>query len=273
MVQERLEKIMRMIHTSGMVNAAELAHCFGVSLETIRRDLEYLENKEMLKRVYGGAIANSSHGLERDYTSRETLNLEQKRAIAKCTAEIVKDGDTVALDLGTTVLQVAKQLSTKQKVTYVTNSLPVGVQLAGNPTCRLYILGGELRSGDFSTSGFMSEWGVMNFRVDKAIVSASGITLKSGITDYDVAEAEVRRKMIEIANQTILVADSSKFTDDAFVKVCDLDKIDILITDWMIPDKVVEIFRSLRTKLIVAQQDTEASDLTENPHDELDMPI
>lgn len=266
MVQERLNKIATMVQSNGMVNAGELAHDFGVSLETIRRDLELLEKKGQLKRVYGGAVASFSHGLEREYVSRTALNVDLKQAISKRAADFIKDGDTIALDLGTTAFQVAKQLVSKKSITCVTNSLPVGMELSKNSSCNVHILGGTLRNGDFSTSGFMAEWGIMNFRVDKAIISSSGVTLKSGVTDYNVAEAEVRRKMIEIANQTILVADSSKFTDDTFIKVCDLDKIDILVTDWNIPSGIEEMFRPLHTELVIAQPvNSEANISKEQP--------
>lgn len=253
MVQERLYKIMQLVNTNGMVNAADLSRDFNVSIETVRRDLEYLDNEGKLKRVYGGAVANSSHGVERDYMSREVLHRNEKVAIAHKVAELIKDGDTIAIDLGTTTLEVARCLSKKSGLTCLTNSLPVGMELSKSNSIRVFILGGMLRFGDFSTSGFLAEWGFQNFRVDKAIISASGVTVQNGITDYDVNEANVRRKMIEIASQSILVADSSKFSEDTFIKVCPLDRIGTIVTDWKIPKQTEEEFKSLPSKLIVAQ--------------------
>jgi Transcriptional regulators of sugar metabolism len=253
MVQERLNKIMQLINANGMVNAADLSRDFGVSIETIRRDLEYLDNKGELKRVYGGAVANSTHGMERDYVSREVLHRKEKVAIAHRTAELIKDGDTVAIDLGTTTLEAARCLAKKSRLTALTNSMPVAMELAKNVGTRVFMLGGLLRYGDFSTSGFLAEWDIQNFRVDKAIISAGGVTLKSGVTDYDVNEANVRRKMIEIASETILIADSSKFAEDAFIQICALGSVDTIVTDWQVPAATQDAFREIKKELIVAQ--------------------
>lgn len=257
LIHERLDKITRLIDSNGMVNASRLAKEFGVSIETIRRDLEYLESKGSLKRVYGGAIANVSKGIERDYTRRETLNIDEKSAIAQKTAEFIKDGDTIAMDLGTTMLEVAKYLGGKKDLTVITNSLPVGMELVKNKNTRVFMLGGDLRFGDFSTSGFLSCAGLSNFRVDKAIIGASGITVKNGVTDYHVEEANVRRKMIDISEQVIAVADHTKFGISTFIQVCKLSNVDIIVTDYKVSDSVVSVFSGLSTKLVVASSPNE----------------
>lgn len=254
MIQERLDKIMLMINTIGIVNASEAADKLGVSMETIRRDLELLEGRGKLKRVYGGAISNTSKGTERDYNVREVLNLVEKRSIAIRTAELISDGDTIVLDIGTTTLEVAKHLSEKKELTCLTNSLVIGMELAKNQTSRVFMLGGQLRSGDFSTSGFMTESGLQNFRVDKAIIGASGITVKNGVTDYNVEEANVRRKMISIAEQVILTADSSKFGVSTFVQVCQLEQIQIIVTDWKVSQDTLSLFKTLKSKIYVAAE-------------------
>jgi DeoR family transcriptional regulator of aga operon len=257
LIHERLDKITRLIDANGMVNASKLAKDFGVSIETIRRDLEYLESKGSLKRVYGGAIANVSKGIERDYTRRETLNIDEKTAIAQKTSELIKDGDTIVMDLGTTPLEVAKCLGGKKDLTVITNCLPVGMELVKNKSTRVFMLGGDLRYGDYSTSGFLSSAGLNNFRVDKAIISASGITIKNGITDYHVEEANVRRKMIDISEQVITVADHTKFGISTFIQVCKLSDVDIIVTDYKVSESVVSSFNGLSTKLIVAPDPNE----------------
>lgn len=252
MIQERLDKIMLMIKTTGMVNASEAASSMEVSMETIRRDLELLESRGELKRVYGGAVANISKTIERDYTVREELRVDEKRSIALKTAELINDGDTIAIDLGTTTLEVAKQLSGKKGLTCLTNSLVIGMELARNQMSRVFILGGQLRNGDFSTSGSMTEAGLQNFRVDKAIIGASGITIKNGVTDYNVEEANVRRKMIGIAEQVILTVDSSKFGISTFVQVCPVEQLNVIVTDWKVSQEVQDSFKALKTKIYVA---------------------
>lgn len=254
MVQERLNKIMLMINTYGVVNVNELAKKFGVTVETIRRDLELLEKKNMLKRVYGGAISNASKSTERDYTVRESIKIDEKRAIARKTAELIHDGDSIVFDLGTTTLEVAKCLSDKKGLTCLTNSLTIGMELSRNPSTRVFMLGGKLRRGDFSTSGFMAESGLQNFRVDKAIIGVSGITVKNGVTDYHIEEANVRRKMISIAEKVILVADSSKFGISTFVQVCPLEQIQVIVTDWNISQEIVDSFKITKTQICVAPE-------------------
>lgn len=252
LVHERLEAIRKLIDSKGIVKANALSAALGVSIETVRRDLEYLEKKGLLKRVYGGAIANGKKGVERGYSSRECLNQEEKISIARRTAELVNDGDAVVIDLGTTALEVARCLQDKKSLTVLTNSLPVGMELVRNKSCRVYMLGGQLRAGDYSTSGYLANRGLSEFRVDKAIISASGISSKNGITDYHVEEADVRRKMIEIAEQVIFVADSSKFGLSAFVQVCELSDVDVCVTDWRVSEEARTVFDNLGTRLIVA---------------------
>ncbi|ADU26135.1 DeoR/GlpR family DNA-binding transcription regulator [Ethanoligenens harbinense] len=253
MVQERLEKIKALLSANGMVKANELTRQLGVSIETVRRDLEFLEKCGLLKRVYGGGIANNTRGIERNYSSRECLHMDEKRAIAKKTASLVNDGDALVMDLGTTTLEVAKCLADKNELTILTNSLPVGMEMVKNRSCHVYMLGGELRDGDFSTSGLLATSGLSNFRVDKAIFGASGVSPKNGVTDYHVEEANVRRRMMEIADKVILCTDSSKFAISAFVHVCDVTDIDVIVTDSGVSQQMVDAFDGLAVELSIAQ--------------------
>lgn len=252
MLHERLESITQLIESKGMVKSTDLILRFGVSIETIRRDLEFLEEQGKLKRVYGGAISNESKGIEREYNKRENLHIKEKMAIAKKTAELINDGEAIIFDLGTTTLEVAKCLTDKKHLTILTNSLPVAMEAIKNKTFHVYILGGELRNGDFSTSGFIAGNTLENFRADKAIIGASGVSEENGITDYHAEEAAVRRKMIEACKYPILCADSSKFGLTAFVRVCPLSSIHTVVTDWDISAQAKEMFKNTDTQLEIA---------------------
>lgn len=252
MLHERLEVIMKMIAENGMVKAADLTKQFGMSIETVRRDLELLEGKGLLKRVYGGAISNDSRGIERIYTRRDCYHIDEKKAIAKRTAEMINDGEAIIIDLGTTTLEVAKCLSDKKHLTILTNSLHVGMEVVKNKSFHVYMLGGELRNGDFSTSGFLTGNSLKHFHVDKAILGASGVSEKNGVTDYHVEEANARRSMIDSAEQNILCVDSSKFGLSALVQVCELSRINTVVTDWKVGTSVVNLFESLNTRLEVS---------------------
>ncbi|MFR9308507.1 MAG: DeoR/GlpR family DNA-binding transcription regulator, partial [Lachnospiraceae bacterium] len=139
-----------------IVKANELAEKFQVSMETIRRDLEQLEKEQIVRRVHGGAVLNVASGIEPDYSYREIKNYEQKIMIGKKAAELVKDGDTIIIDIGTTTLQMAKFLRGKS-ITVFTNSIKFAQELMDEEKVQLYLLGGKVRRGEGSTSGFMAE--------------------------------------------------------------------------------------------------------------------
>lgn len=251
MVHERHDRIIKLINTNRMVKVTELMKEFGVSIETVRRDLEFLEEKGYLKRVYGGAIPNSPKGIEPEYSSREVSNLAEKTAIAEKVLELVEDRDTIAIDLGTTTLEVAKKLLAKKGLTILTNSMPIATELIANESFKIYMLGGQLRNREFATSGLLTVEFLSHFRVDKAIIGAGGITLKNGITDYHFEEASVRKKMIDIAEKVITVADYSKFGISAFTQVCELNEVDVIVTDWNVSQKTLQELRTEKTQVIV----------------------
>ncbi len=252
MIQERYDKIIKQINAKGIVKVPELMKEFRVSIETVRRDLEVLEKQGFLKRVYGGAILNASKGVEPTYSSREVLNQAEKHAIALKTLEFINDRDTIAIDLGTTTLEIAKMLNRKQDLTVITNSLQVAMELINQQNKRVFLIGGQLRGGEYATSGFLAMECLKRFRVDKAIVGVGGITTENGIADYHVEEAYVRKQMIDNAEQVIAVADHSKFGVSALIQVCQLSEIDLLVTDWKVPDETVQQFEKLQLAMVTA---------------------
>jgi DeoR/GlpR family transcriptional regulator of sugar metabolism len=247
MVHERHEIIIKMINTNRMVKVTELMKEFGVSIETVRRDLEFLEKKGYLKRVYGGAIPNSPKGIEPPYAAREISHLAEKTAIAERVFELVEDRDTIVIDPGTTTLEVAKKLVAKEGLTVLTNSMPIANELIANESFKIFLLGGQLRNRELATSGALSVEFLSHFRVDKAIIGPGGVTAKNGITDYHFEEAQVRKKMIEIADTVIVVANYSKIGVSAFTQVCELSEVD---TDWNVSQKALQELRSEKTQVI-----------------------
>lgn len=238
MLEERRSKIIEKLKYERTLKVTDLIKEFDVSIETIRRDLEFLEGKGYLKRVYGGAIRVGFFGEEPSYKNREVKNLDAKRAIAAAAAEMIENGDTVFFDIGTTCLQVARCLSGKKDLTIITNSMLIARDVADFPSCHVYFIGGYVRKGEFSTSGALANASMMRFNADKAIIGAAGITLDAGITDYNMEEADIRARMIERAKYSIVVADSSKFGVVAVNTVCALDKVGVIVTDCGIPDDV-----------------------------------
>lgn len=235
MKQIRHDDIMQLLEERRKITIDELQARFNISVETIRRDLSELESAGLLKRVYGGAVLTSLGGVEPEYAKRATQHIVEKKAIAMEVAALIHDGDTIALDLGTTTQEVAKLLVEKNNLTVLTNSLVIAQMLSSVPSHKVYMLGGLVRRGENTTSGPMCLQGLERFRVDKAIIGVAGITIKHGVTDYVETEAEARRKIIEIASCVIAVADYSKFDVTAFCTVCPLSGLDVLVTDWNAP--------------------------------------
>jgi len=235
------------------VKASQLIEMFGVSLETVRRDLKCLEEQGKIKRVHGGAVIDSQRSLEISYLIREGDNLAEKRAIGQAAASLIQDGDTVVMNSGTTVFEVAKSITARNNLTVITNSMHVAMTLAANKSIRVFVVGGELRNPDQVTSGFWSVEFLRHFRADKAVIGIGGIDIASGVTDYHSAEANIWSEMVKIASKCIIVADYSKFGISALNLVCDLRDIEYLVTDWNTPGKELSRYREQRIKVIVAK--------------------
>ena len=252
MVHERRSQIVEMLKHERTLKVNSLVSEFNVSIETIRRDLEYLEENGFLKRVYGGAVRQGAFSDEPSYNTREVENLEAKKAIAIEAAKLIENGDTVFFDIGTTCLEVAKLLSDKKDLIILTISLMIAKELTDFPGCRVFVLGGELRQGELSVSGFLTQDNLNLFYADKAIIGAGGITIESGITDYHPEEASIRRLMIGRSKYSIVVCDSSKFGVTAMNSICPLDAIGVLVTDNMISKEMKRNLKKALIPMIVA---------------------
>lgn len=252
MKRKRQEEIIRMIAEKRMVKAGELVERFGVSMETIRRDLESLEEKGVLTRTHGGAMAKTRHGLEPEYTFRETENYEQKIAIGREAAKLVEDGDTLIIDQGTTTLEFVRFLQAHKNLTVLTNAIPIAAELVKNPNIKVILIGGNLRAGELAASGYLAEEIVDQFYVDKVFQGVDGMTLDFGIGGYQIEESNLRRHFVKRSQKVIALADHSKIGVKALNTICSLDELDILITDKDADKKVIAELRRKGVKVIVA---------------------
>ncbi len=239
--QDRRSQIVDLINKNRTVTNAELMERFGISIETVRRDLRYLEEEGCLERVYGGAVKKAFLGAEPLYASREMENHAEKSAIAAEAEKLIQQDDAVFFDLGTTVLLLAKQLNREKKLTAFTNALRTAIALTEDPNADVLLLGGQLRPHELTVSGRYAEEFMQNFNVDKAFIGFAGIT-EDGITDFHVTEADLRRMVIRNARQVIAMSDSSKFGIRTMNNICALKDIDILITDDKAP---VDLLRKI----------------------------
>lgn len=255
MKNERQDRIIELLREKRMVKSIEISEQFGVSMETVRRDLEELEAEGILTRVYGGATLRRMYGVEPAYSGRGVKNFLEKQAIAREAAKLVEDGDTLILDVGTTVLELAKNLRDRQGLTVFTNSVPVVLEMVKNQSCRIFILGGEIREGEISSSGFLAEGMIRRFNVDKAFIGIGGISLEKGVCDYHVQEANLRRTFLEQSQMTVGLADYSKIGVKALNHICGIQDLDVLVTDSHADRQFINRMRAQELQVIVAETD------------------
>ena len=253
MLHERRNDIVEKIMRTGTVKIADLAQEYGVSIETIRRDLECLEKYGYLNRVYGGAVSNKSYSREPTYESREVTNYAEKQAIAAVAASYIDNGSTLFMDVGTTSLEVARCLNGKKDLTVITNATKMAQSILAGDNNKIVLLGGVLRDGELSVSGFLAEQNLALFHVNTAVIGVGGITM-NGITDYHIEEANLRRALLTRADKIIAVADHSKFGVVAMNWICPLSQISMLITDWLTPPRALLEYRAAGVEVVVAPQ-------------------
>ena len=248
---DRRKQIAEIINAQGTVKSEELVKRLGVSIETIRRDLTYLEKQGMIKKVYGGAASNKFMTAEPNYLNRETLNFDEKLAIATEAEKLINPQDAVFFDTGTNVLLLAKQLGEGKNIHAFTNSIRTAIELS-EKGCEVIIPGGTLRQKELSLSGASTIENINRFVFNKVFIGVGGITTDS-VTDFVSEEAYVRNYLIKNANQVIALADFSKFGVRTMCKVCDLEDIDILICDSKAPKNMLNEIEKKGVKVIVAK--------------------
>lgn len=228
---ERKNAILERLQKEQRVLVAELSQEYGVTEETIRRDLDKLEREGFVKKTYGGAVLNENTNIEMPLRNREKLNRTEKQTIAKLVAALIEDGEKIILDSSSTSLMVAQELKDRKNLTVITNSLEVLIEFSKSKGVQVISTGGMLQGSSLSLVGRNAEKTLENFYVDKAIISCRGLDIRKGVTDSEEADAEVKRSMVSSSKKLILAADNTKFGEVSFAKVLDLKKVDILVTD------------------------------------------
>lgn len=231
LAEERQEKILEIIRERKNIKTSELMEIFSVSNETIRRDLDYLERQGCLKKVYGGAILNKKLSWEPSYNERALINHEEKKSIGIECAKLIDDDDIIFVDLGTTPLEVVKNLNNKKNLTIFTTSLYVANFVIKQLDVKCIVLGGEIRKNEKCLNGPITEMILDNLHFDKAILSAGGIDDEIGLSDYDLNDVSVKKKVVNCVDETIVVSDSSKFGVRALAKVAPLESLSVIVTD------------------------------------------
>jgi DeoR family transcriptional regulator, fructose operon transcriptional repressor len=237
---QRRRAILAELRRAEAVSAEDLAQRFGVSAETIRRDLRGLRDRGLLQRVYGGAL--SVRSTEDTFAARSALHGARKLAIARLAATLVEPGDTIVIDIGTTALEVARALPESFRGRVLTNSVPAAMELAAREEIDLLLCGGQVRPGDAACYGAQAEAFFAEFYADKAFLGSGGVHAQAGLTDYHPPEVVTRRTIIAHSAASYVLADSSKLGTVAVHRVCPLSRVTAVLTDYQASPEVTETF-------------------------------
>lgn len=252
LAQERQEEILRRIREQKNIKTSEIMQLFNVSSETVRRDLDYLEGIGCLKKVYGGAILTKKLNWEPPLHERALINKKEKEEIAVKCAEIINDDEIIFIDSGTTPFEVVKRLTSRKNLTIFTISLLAADFIIDNLDARCIILGGEVRKKERSLNGPIAEAVLSTLHFDKAVLSAGGIHPSSGLTDYDLNDVSIKKKIVQSADEIIVAADSSKFGVKALAQVAPLTDLSIIVTDNNLGNEWRELFLKGSPELVIA---------------------
>lgn len=244
----RTDQILRELQRSGSVSIEFLCSLLDVSVATARRDLQDLEEQGLLRRTHGGAVSIEPLFYEpfrHDSSFQEQIGryAEEKRRIALAAAEMVNDGDTIALTAGTTTTEVVRSVRNHQGVTVVTSTINVAMELVKRKDLEVFVTGGFLRGDWFSLVGPTAGWAMSQIYVDKVFLGVNGIDAQKGLTSGNNGEAAINRIMVNQAKQRIVVADHSKLGAVSTYRFCGADEVQVLITDTGATDAAVKPFR------------------------------
>ncbi len=248
----RRSKIVEMINKNNVISINEVSKMFHVSDVSVRNDLALLEKKGLLMRTRGGAIAKQPSIFDLTLNQRLKSNYRQKQKIGKKAVDFIKDGSTVIMDSGSTVIEVSKNLGNKKNIRLITNSLPIAEIVADNEQIEVIITGGTLRPEMRSLIGNITEKTILNYRCDIAILGADGIDSEMGFYTNLENEASLVQTMMKASRKKIIVSDSSKFGKERFAKIADISDVDIIITDNGIPAVDMQKINSQGVEIIIA---------------------
>jgi DeoR family glycerol-3-phosphate regulon repressor len=244
------------VRVRGTVSVEALASKFGVTLQTVRRDVQRLAEAGLIARYHGGVRVPSSTTENIGYRQRQTLLANEKARIAKAVAAALAArfpaGCSLILNIGTTTEAIALELVRARNLRVITNNLNVAAILSDNPDCELIVAGGVVRARDRGIVGEATVDFICQFKVDVGLIGISGIEADGSLRDFDYREVKVARAILEHSREVWLAADHSKFNRPAMVELASIDQIDALFTDAPPPPEFTERFEQAGVELIIA---------------------
>jgi len=245
--KERRALILRLLEQKDEVLVSDLSRDTGISEVTIRKDLTILQNRHLLLRTRGGAMRKPVDNPNEESTiaKKRMFNFREKERIGAEAAKLIKDGDFIMLDSGTTTMEVARHLGQFHHLRIVTNAMDIASELMNYKRFDVVLLGGNVRVNSFSTVGPLALTVLRNFSRYKLFLGVDSFSLENGISTPNLEEALLNQLMIQQADQVIAVFDSSKFNKRSYVHIADAHEIDSIITDRAIPTGIASKLKSI----------------------------
>lgn len=241
---ERHQQILEQLKKTGSVNVIDLCEALNVSSVTIRKDLQFLDDKGLLYRTHGGATLSNPYIADRPVNEKFALQTIEKQKIGAYAASRIEKNDCILVASGTTVQYFAKTLSANGYLTVVTSALNVALELIHHPGIEVIQLGGIMRKTSSSVTGAYAERALDDFSFSKLFLGVDGLDPAFGLTTSNMMEAQLNKKMIQTAQRVIVLADSSKFGKRGFGKICEIEEVDEIITDSEAPAHTVELLKA-----------------------------
>ncbi|MCO5064241.1 MAG: DeoR/GlpR family DNA-binding transcription regulator [Rhizobiaceae bacterium] len=253
---KRRDRIIQLVRENDRVTVDHLAEWLKSSRETIRRDLGALDSKGLLKKIHGGAIsveANQSEAVsEGSFQARLAENAKGKRLLARAAAGLLRSGDTVFVDTGTTTVFLAEEIARCEGITVITNSGAIASQVVKGKGNKVFLLGGEYREGGSESVGPLTIDQIGRFNASHSIITVGAVS-QGGFLDYDLQETDIAKAMIAQSAKLFVLADSTKFGRSALFQVCPLAAADIIITDEMLQAPYEEALAVAGVEVVVGR--------------------
>lgn len=249
--EERHRRILSMLKVRSKLFVNELCEIFSVTPATIRNDLNQLERRGLLKRTHGGAISCSKTGFEQTSVQKNHVNADQKRRIAEYAASLIENGDTIALDTGTTTYCLAELLADKTDLTVITTDIRIANLLESYPLTAVILAGGALRKGFSCTTGAITNNVLSSLYADKVFMATNAVNPAGALCTPNIEQARVKQSLLAMGKQSFLLSDSSKFGAHSFARFGSVGDMDTVITDSELDSQISEKLRRQSINLIL----------------------
>lgn len=252
-VEERKQAILEKLQQENRVYVSDLSRAFDISEVTIRKDLQELEERGLLKRNYGGAILPSKAVMETSLDILRLIKVAEKKAIARAAFECIADNDAILLDASTTTRELAALIRDSYKrLTVVTTAIQIAYELAQCEHIEVIQVGGMVRRSLYTTIGPLATMGLRSMHVDKAFFGVNGVDVSAGLTTQSLLECEIKHCIIEASKKTYVLADASKMRCISLGVICPINRVDYIITDNSISKEIANELLSSDVELIIA---------------------